>query len=162
MDFLQPQQDVLFSLYTRLQFLILQSDLGSRKLSLLFSFIHIFICNCYWAFSQHWNVTKQKLLNCLFCSSRVASRGIVLAESQSDEPYDNNAPGSIHVQSSAVIDLPSSSTSGASISSPRWLKEKLNGLWLYALRRWPTVQLSIRQLAHSSLDLCVLDVIFWN
>jgi hypothetical protein len=34
MDFLQPQQDVLFSLYTRQQFLILQSGLGSRRLSL--------------------------------------------------------------------------------------------------------------------------------
>ncbi|XP_059455402.1 peroxisome biogenesis factor 10 [Corylus avellana] len=79
-------------------------------------------------------------------SSRVASRGIVLAESQSDEPYDNNAPGSVHVQSSAVIDLPSSSTSGASVSSPRWLKEKLNGLWLYALRRWPTVLPIAREL----------------
>nr|ANS59745.1 ZFP8 [Betula platyphylla] len=79
-------------------------------------------------------------------SSRVASRGIVLADSQSDEPYNNNAPGSIHVQSSAVTNLPSSSTSGASISSLRWLKEKLNGLWLYAVRRWPTVLPIAREL----------------
>jgi small-conductance mechanosensitive channel len=59
MDFLQPQQDVLFSLYTRQQFLILQSGLGSRRLSLWFSVIHIFICNCYWAVSQHWKVTHK-------------------------------------------------------------------------------------------------------
>lgn len=44
MDFLQPQQDVLFSLYTRQQFLILQRGLGSRMLSILmFSYTYIYL-----------------------------------------------------------------------------------------------------------------------
>ena len=73
-----------------------------------------------------------------FHSSRVVSHGIVLADSQSDEPYNNNAPGSSHVQSSTVTNLPPSSTSGVSVSLIR-LKEKFNGLWLYAVQRWPTV-----------------------
>ncbi|KAL4597597.1 hypothetical protein ACB092_11G002000 [Castanea dentata] len=71
-------------------------------------------------------------------SSRVISRGIVLADSQSDEPYNNNAPGSSHVQSSTVTNLPPSSTSGVSVALIR-LKQKFNGLWLYAVQRWPTV-----------------------
>ncbi|KAM3731694.1 hypothetical protein ACB098_11G001100 [Castanea mollissima] len=71
-------------------------------------------------------------------SSRVVSRGIVLADSQSDEPYNNDAPGSSHVQSSTVTNLPPSSTSGVSVSLIR-LKQKFNGLWLYAVQRWPTV-----------------------
>uniref|UniRef100_A0A2N9GE11 RING-type E3 ubiquitin transferase n=1 Tax=Fagus sylvatica TaxID=28930 RepID=A0A2N9GE11_FAGSY len=71
-------------------------------------------------------------------SSRVASRGIVLSDSQFDEPYNSNAPGSSHVQSSTVTNLPSSSTSGGSVSLTR-LKEKFSGLLLYAVRRWPTV-----------------------
>ncbi|XP_075646050.1 peroxisome biogenesis factor 10 [Castanea sativa] len=71
-------------------------------------------------------------------SSRVVSRGIVLADSQSDEPYNNDAPGSSHVQSSTVTNLPPSSTSGVSVSLIR-LKQKFNGLWLHAVQRWPTV-----------------------
>nr|POF10973.1 peroxisome biogenesis factor 10 [Quercus suber] len=71
-------------------------------------------------------------------SSRIVSRGIVLADSQSDEPYNNDASGSSHVQSSTVTNLPPSSTSGVSVSLIR-LKEKFNGLWLHAVQRWPTV-----------------------
>ncbi|XP_040997254.1 peroxisome biogenesis factor 10 [Juglans microcarpa x Juglans regia] len=71
-------------------------------------------------------------------SSRAASHGIVLADSQSDDVYNDSAPGSGHVQSLAETNL-SSSTSRESISFVRRLKENLNRLWLYAVQRWPTV-----------------------
>ncbi|KAL0009624.1 hypothetical protein SO802_011126 [Lithocarpus litseifolius] len=83
-------------------------------------------------------ITHRKCQISCFVSSRVVSRGIVLADSQSDEPYNTNAPGSSHVQSSTVTNLPPSSTSGVSVSLIR-LEEKFNGLWLYAVQRWPTV-----------------------
>uniref|UniRef100_A0A7N2LYT0 Uncharacterized protein n=1 Tax=Quercus lobata TaxID=97700 RepID=A0A7N2LYT0_QUELO len=70
--------------------------------------------------------------------SRVVSHAIDLVDSQSDEPYNNDAPGSSHVQSSTVTNLRPYSTLGVSVSLIR-LKEKFNGLWLYAVQRWPTV-----------------------
>ncbi|TXG61802.1 hypothetical protein EZV62_013165 [Acer yangbiense] len=68
-------------------------------------------------------------------SSRVASRGIVLAESQSDELYSNNAPESSQVRYLEMTESPSPSASGA-VSR---LKEKMKGLWLSAVQRWPTM-----------------------
>ncbi|KAK3213234.1 hypothetical protein Dsin_017940 [Dipteronia sinensis] len=68
-------------------------------------------------------------------SSRVASRGIVLAESQSDELYINNAPESSQVQYLEMAESPSPSASGA-VSR---LKEKMKGFWLSAVQRWPTM-----------------------
>ncbi|GFZ15576.1 peroxin 10 [Actinidia rufa] len=50
-------------------------------------------------------------------SSRVASRGITLADSLSDDLYGNDASDSNRVQSSVVVELPSSSASDASLSS---------------------------------------------
>ncbi|XP_021823594.1 peroxisome biogenesis factor 10 [Prunus avium] len=70
-------------------------------------------------------------------SSRAANRGIVLADS--DELYGNNASLSNEVQSSSVTPTSTASTSGASVSAIRSLKEKFNGLWLSLVRRWPTV-----------------------
>ncbi|KAI5354162.1 hypothetical protein L3X38_007057 [Prunus dulcis] len=70
-------------------------------------------------------------------SSRAANRGIVLADS--DELYGNNASLSNDVQSSSVTPTSTASTSGASASAIRRLKEKFNGLWLSLVRRWPTV-----------------------
>ncbi|PQM37809.1 hypothetical protein Pyn_02598 [Prunus yedoensis var. nudiflora] len=70
-------------------------------------------------------------------SSRAANRGIVLADS--DELYGNNASLSNEVQSSSVTPTSTASTSGASVSAIRRLKEKFNGLWLSLVRRWPTV-----------------------
>ncbi|XP_059662038.1 peroxisome biogenesis factor 10 [Cornus florida] len=72
-------------------------------------------------------------------SSRVASRGIVLADSLSGDLYDNNSPGSSQVQSSAVTEMPSSSASAASVSLLSRLKEKISRLWLSAVQRWPSV-----------------------
>ncbi|KAK0571616.1 hypothetical protein LWI29_018914 [Acer saccharum] len=68
-------------------------------------------------------------------SSRAASRGIILAESQSDELYSNNAPESSQVRYLEMTESPSPSASGA-VSR---LKEKMKGLWLSAVQRWPTM-----------------------
>ncbi|XP_057957812.1 peroxisome biogenesis factor 10 isoform X2 [Malania oleifera] len=78
-------------------------------------------------------------------SSRIAARGIVLADSQSDEPYGDGAPRSSRIQSSLVTDVQSSSRSGTSDSVMSRLKEKLSGLWLYAVQRWPTVLPLVRE-----------------
>lgn len=85
----------------------------------------------------HWENT-----NYLFCSSRVAARGIAIADAQADELYGNTVPGSSQVQSSAITEIPSSSASGASLSVLSRLKEKFNQSWLYAVQRWPVVYLS--------------------
>ncbi|KAH0969783.1 hypothetical protein GBA52_028379 [Prunus armeniaca] len=54
--------------------------------------------------------------------------------------YGNNASLSNDVQSSCMsIPTSTASTSGASASAIRRLKEKFNGLWLSLVRRWPTV-----------------------
>ena len=78
-------------------------------------------------------------INYLFCSSRVAARGIALADAQAEDLYGNNAPGSSQVQSSAITETLSSSASEASLSVLSRLKEKFNRSWLYAVQRWPVV-----------------------
>ncbi|KAJ7966367.1 Peroxisome biogenesis factor 10 [Quillaja saponaria] len=72
-------------------------------------------------------------------SSRIASRGIVLADSQSDEVYGENAPGNSQFQFFALTELPSSSAPGASVSAITRLKGKFSRLWLYMVQRWPAV-----------------------
>uniref|UniRef100_A0A5B7B3S9 RING-type E3 ubiquitin transferase n=2 Tax=Davidia involucrata TaxID=16924 RepID=A0A5B7B3S9_DAVIN len=72
-------------------------------------------------------------------SSRVASRGIALSDSLSDSLYGDNASGINQVQPSLVTEIPSSSASGASVSALSRMKEKISGLWLYAVQRWPSV-----------------------
>lgn len=76
---------------------------------------------------------------CVVCSSRIASRGIALTDSLSDDLYGENALASSQVQPPAVVEAPTSSAPGASFSVLSRLKEKLSGLWLYAIRRWPVV-----------------------
>jgi len=72
-------------------------------------------------------------------SSRVASRGITLAESLSDDLYGDDALERNQDQSPTVVELTSSSAPEAPVSiMSRW-KQKINGLWLYAVRRWPSV-----------------------
>lgn len=76
-------------------------------------------------------------------SSRVASRGITLADSESDELYGMNSSGSGEVAPST------SSASGVSVSALSRLKGKINGFWLFAVQRWP----SMLPLAHEFLQL---------
>lgn len=154
MDFLQPQQDVLSSFYTRQQFLILQNELGSRVPTLWFYkfYIYLFLTVKLLPLIEKLLIDTSELH---IHSSRAASHGIVLADSQSDDAYNDNAPGSGHVQSLVETHL-SSSTSRGSISFVRRLKENLNRLWLFAVQRWPTVQLS--------LDMFLIQVLiyaFW-
>ncbi|PRQ36041.1 hypothetical protein RchiOBHm_Chr4g0387071 [Rosa chinensis] len=68
-------------------------------------------------------------------SSRSANLGILLADSQSDEVYSFSA------QSSSITRAASSSTPPASVSALKRLKQRLNELWLSAVRKWPTVHL---------------------
>lgn len=78
-----------------------------------------------------------------FCvnSSRAANRGLLLADSQSDEVYSISALMSDDVQSSSISRGASSSAPAVSVSAFKRLKQRLNGLWLSAVRRWPTVRL---------------------
>ncbi|KAL6997353.1 peroxisome biogenesis factor 10 [Sarracenia purpurea var. burkii] len=72
-------------------------------------------------------------------SSRVASRGIALADALSDDLYTNDDSESNRVHSSAVVEYSSSSTSGPSLSVlSRW-KQRISGLWLYTVQRWPSI-----------------------
>ncbi|KAM7523429.1 hypothetical protein LguiA_013331 [Lonicera macranthoides] len=72
-------------------------------------------------------------------SSRIASRGIALTDSLSDDLYGENALASSQVQPPAVVEAPTSSAPGHSFTVLSRLKEKLSGLWLYAVRRWPVL-----------------------
>ncbi|KAL8152311.1 hypothetical protein V2J09_010071 [Rumex salicifolius] len=71
-------------------------------------------------------------------SSRVASRGIILAESHSEEFSNNRAPSS-ELQSSVNVETPSSSTSGRYVSVLSRLKEKFRRLQMSAIERWPAM-----------------------
>ncbi|GAB2283734.1 peroxisome bioproteinsis factor 10 [Dionaea muscipula] len=73
-------------------------------------------------------------------SSRVASHGIVLAESQTNEFSDGNVPST-----SDDTQTPSYSTSQYSNTARLRLKEKLQSLWLYTIRRWPSVLPIVRE-----------------
>ncbi|PNT33054.1 hypothetical protein POPTR_006G222000v4 [Populus trichocarpa] len=72
-------------------------------------------------------------------SSRVASRAIALDDSLSDEPYRDIASGTSQAQSPIIIELPSSSSSGTSVSVLSRLRQKFNGIRMQAIQRWPTV-----------------------
>ncbi|GAB2222989.1 hypothetical protein Droror1_Dr00017122 [Drosera rotundifolia] len=65
-------------------------------------------------------------------SSRVASRGIVLEESEANEFRGSNVPST-----SVDVETPSSSTYSSSLRSR--LKDKLDRIWLYAIQRWSSV-----------------------
>ncbi|XP_050364546.1 peroxisome biogenesis factor 10 [Argentina anserina] len=72
-------------------------------------------------------------------SSRAANRGMLLADSQSDEVYSISALMSNETQSSSVSHAASSSGPPVSVSALGRLKQRLHALWLSAVRRWPTV-----------------------
>lgn len=68
-------------------------------------------------------------------SSRLASRGIVVAESQSGDFSDDRAPWS----SQQSTDSPSSSSSQTSNSTLSRLKDKYRRLQSYLIQQWPTL-----------------------
>ncbi|XP_027180506.1 peroxisome biogenesis factor 10 [Coffea eugenioides] len=67
-------------------------------------------------------------------SSRIASRGISLADSLSDDLLLDDASQSTHIQPPDNDEVAVSLLSGFS----RW-KAKVVGLWSYAVQRWPSV-----------------------
>ncbi|KAK8523302.1 hypothetical protein V6N13_113252 [Hibiscus sabdariffa] len=72
-------------------------------------------------------------------SSRIASRGITLADLQSDEFYSNSGSERSQVASSTGIEISLPSESTVSVSALSRLKEKLHGMWLHAVQRWPAM-----------------------
>ncbi|XP_028792063.1 peroxisome biogenesis factor 10-like [Neltuma alba] len=79
-------------------------------------------------------------------SSRIASRGIALSDSQSAEVYgENGTIRSSEFQTSDARELPSSA-SGQSLTTLTRLKGKLRGLWLHVVQRWPTMLPMVREL----------------
>ncbi|KAJ9538322.1 hypothetical protein OSB04_031055 [Centaurea solstitialis] len=70
-------------------------------------------------------------------SSRLASRGIALTDSLSDDLHEGTV-GSSQGQSS-VAQASSSHSPVVSISRLSRLKEKIGGLWLYTVQRWPAM-----------------------
>ncbi|XP_021608818.1 peroxisome biogenesis factor 10 [Manihot esculenta] len=79
-------------------------------------------------------------------SSRVASRGIALADSVSGEPDSSFASGSSQIQSSLMIDLPSSSTTRTSVSLLSRMRQNFTGLWVHTVQRWPAALPVVREI----------------
>ncbi|KAI3875520.1 hypothetical protein MKW92_026801 [Papaver armeniacum] len=71
-------------------------------------------------------------------SSRMAARGMRLADSQSDELYGYSSRGRNETQSTSTTESSTSSLTGASTVLSR-SKERLNRLWLYAVQKWPNM-----------------------
>ncbi|RZC52607.1 hypothetical protein C5167_021033 [Papaver somniferum] len=71
-------------------------------------------------------------------SSRMAARGMRLADSQFDEMYGYNSRGRNETQSTSTTESSTSSLTGASTVLSR-SKERLNRLWLYAVQKWPNM-----------------------
>lgn len=145
MDFLLHLQGVLFSLCTRQLYRILQSELGLVTLSFFYIFLkfsnlthHVIPVITVSKLIDFLKINDGSLGLCL-CSSRIASRGILLADSQSAEIYGENSIRNSEFQASAVTELPSTSTSGQSVTTLTRLKEKLSEFWLHVVQRWPAV-----------------------
>lgn len=77
---------------------------------------------------QHW------FLTCMFCSSRIASRSITLADSLSDDLCLDDASQRTRIQPPNTDEM-----SVSSLSVLSRLKEKVVGLWSFAVQRWPSV-----------------------
>ncbi|XP_038679000.1 peroxisome biogenesis factor 10-like isoform X4 [Tripterygium wilfordii] len=76
-------------------------------------------------------------------SSRVASRGIVLADSQYEELDGNGVTGSSQGQSFSTIET--SSSSAIPVPAFSRLKQKLSRFWLHVVQRWPVVLPAARE-----------------
>ncbi|XP_016181678.2 peroxisome biogenesis factor 10 isoform X2 [Arachis ipaensis] len=75
-------------------------------------------------------------------SSRIASRGIALADSEFAESYGDSAIRSSNSQDSAA----SPSTSGQHSTTLSRLKQKLSGFWLHVVQQWPAMLPFVREL----------------
>ncbi|CAI9755748.1 unnamed protein product [Fraxinus pennsylvanica] len=79
-------------------------------------------------------------------SSRIASRGITMADSLTDDPYEDEVTSNSQTQSSTSIQMPSTSASTGPLSALSRLKTKITGLWLYTVQRWPSMLPLAREL----------------
>jgi hypothetical protein len=133
MGCLQHQQGVHFSLCTRRHFLILQNELGPNSQPAFLFFLSWFSVFTHGLMRGYVWISGP--------SSRAANRGILLADSQSDELYSINAMMSDDVRSSSITHTSSPSSAQASVSALTRLKQRFNAFWLSAVRKWPTVHL---------------------
>lgn len=69
-------------------------------------------------------------------SSRMASRGMALNDSQFEESGESNHPTRDTIQSS---DIDENSSRGIIASPLSRFKENFRALWLSAIQRWPSV-----------------------
>ncbi|KAK6119689.1 hypothetical protein DH2020_046557 [Rehmannia glutinosa] len=75
----------------------------------------------------------------LVSSARIASRGITMADSLSDDIIENENTPNNQIQLSATAEMSSSLNSGVRVSALSKLKSRISGLWLYVVRRWPSI-----------------------
>ncbi|XP_029145641.1 peroxisome biogenesis factor 10 isoform X2 [Arachis hypogaea] len=75
-------------------------------------------------------------------SSRIASGGIALADSEFAESYGDSAIRSSNSQDSVA----SPSTSGQHSTTLSRLKQKLSGFWLHVVQQWPAMLPFVREL----------------
>lgn len=73
-------------------------------------------------------------INHVICSSRIASRGIALSDSLSDELETSGS-----TQDQLATNQASSSSPIVSSSPFSRLKSRISGLWLNTVQRWPAV-----------------------
>ncbi|KAK1263073.1 Peroxisome biogenesis factor 10 [Acorus gramineus] len=72
-------------------------------------------------------------------SSRIAARGIILADSQSEELHGTRVAGRNQIQSPDAPRNSSNSTAAVPTSALSRLKGNFSRLWLSAVQRWPTI-----------------------
>ncbi|KAL3655774.1 hypothetical protein CASFOL_000170 [Castilleja foliolosa] len=72
-------------------------------------------------------------------SARIASRGIAMDGSLSDDIVESEYTLNRQIQPSSNADMSVSSNSGVRVSVLSRLNGRVLGLWLYAVRRWPSV-----------------------
>ncbi|KAG1342657.1 putative peroxisome biogenesis factor 10 [Cocos nucifera] len=85
----------------------------------------------------------------LLSSSRMAARGIILADSQFGELYGSDHPRRDQVQSSDAAE--SSTSTSVPMSALSKFRERLHGLWLQAIQKWPTVLPYAREILQLAL-----------
>ncbi|XP_073106693.1 peroxisome biogenesis factor 10-like isoform X2 [Elaeis guineensis] len=90
-------------------------------------------------------------------SSKMAARGIILADSQFGELYGSDHPRRNQVQSSDAAE--SSTSTSVPISALSKFRERLDGLWLQAIQKWPTVLPYAREILQ--LALCTNLMFFY-
>lgn len=107
--------------------------LDAVKLSRLYFTLRVW---CPWCCQAFWQICFP-LMHYLFSSSRMAARGIILSDSQFGELYGSDHPRMNQVQPSDAAE--SSTAASVPISALSKYRERLHGLWLQAVQKWPTV-----------------------